>query len=70
MRNKPYNPISFHTHVVRTCADLRLELRRVDELVRLLEIRMEELEKVDRRISVSITVKKQRDGKRGSLDDE
>lgn len=62
MGAEAYNNVSYHDksyHYTSDQEDLHIELRRLDELIRLLEIRVEELEKADRGISLSITVEKQ-----------
>ena len=58
IKDNTYNLIAFHTPNSSNPEDLSQRLRLVDELVRLLEIRVEELERSDRGISLSIRVEK------------
>jgi len=60
MHKDVYNYVAFHAHNSGSLEEIRLDLRRTDELLRLLEVRVEELEKAGSRVSVSIKIKGER----------
>ena len=60
--SKLNNDYAFHAHNSGILEEIRLDLRKTDELLRLLEVRVEELEKAGRDVSVYIKIKEEKRG--------